>query len=108
MLAMLDEVSDLAIPTQVLGGRQLGIHSMSPDCDVLCRPLDVSVCQVPPILARQSTLCQTRCQALGPPPFQLWIPAWPYVQGSIHAIWQLRHKWKYTNRQCGQLAASSS
>lgn len=53
-------------------------------------------------------LCQARCQALGSPSSQLWTPAWPCVQGSLHAIWQLGNKWKYTDWQCGQLASSSS
>lgn len=66
---MLEEVRDLAISTQALGGRQFGIHPvpLSSDCDVLCRP------PMPPGLVWESTLCQS----LGSPPTQLWSPAWP-------------------------------
>ena len=63
------QVSDLAISTQVLGGKQFGIHTvpLSSDHDVLCWPSDPFICQVPRGLVQQSALRQ----ALGFPPSQL-------------------------------------
>lgn len=64
-------------------GRQFGIHYLSSDCDVLCRPSDASICQVPPGLAWQSILCQACCQALDSPPSQLWSTACHLVSRAL-------------------------